>query len=181
MTRVLRQPHAALADLCDGFFGELAFLERCPRLEAEELPAGARRLLVHHEHMTTVLREVYGRPVELVVQAQRQDDYEYARRVVLRLAGTERIVEVGVVRIDLRFTSPSVQAEILSRREPLGDILTRHGVLRRISPRWYFRFPGGTPIADAFGGGAEAFGRVGTIYCDEQPAIELLEVVGDGP
>ena len=83
------------------------------------------------------------------------------------------------MRIDLSYTPEIVREAILERRTPLGDILIRHNVLRRIEPRWYLRVSGGCSmfsetIAATTG---DTFGRVGTIYCNDQPAIELLEVV----
>lgn len=179
--RALRQPHAALADVCDGFFDGVAFVADCPRLERDELPPLARRLLAHREHMTRVLAEHYGAPITLRVLREESGANHYARMIVLSRGEGGPVVEFGIVRMDLGCVAPDVRAEILAKSAPLGDILIRHNVLRRISPRWYFRFPPTTPIARAFGGdGVEAFGRVGMIYCDEEPAIELLEVVAPG-
>lgn len=177
--RVLRQPHAALADLCDGFFDDLAWVDRCPRRVADEFPAPLQDLLVHREHMTTRLADFYGRPVTLRVLAEQESDTEYARKIILELPG-ERPVEFGIVRIGLTYIDDAVRGDVLARRAPLGDILIQHGVLRRISPRWYFEFPPGSPVAAALGNPpGPLIGRVGTIYCDEEPAIELLEVVYD--
>jgi hypothetical protein len=41
------------------------------------------------------------------------------------------------------------------------------------------RFAPGGPILNWFGetGDQPMYGRIGTIYCDEEPAIELLEIV----
>lgn len=179
--RALRQPHAALADLCDGFFADVGFLDRCPRIGPEDLTATQRELLVHREHMTTRLAAFYGSPVQLRVLEERRDAGEYARKIVLTPSGSDRVLELGIVRLQLDLIDPSARDEILAKRQPLGDILMRRGILRRISPRWYFRFPADTPIATAFGAApGPTAGRVGTIYCDEAPAIELLEVVADG-
>lgn len=176
--RTLRQPHAALADLCDGFFDDLAFVDACLRVGADELPPLARKLLVHREHMTVVLEAHFGAPAVLRVLAERRDAQHYARHVLLTVGADARVVEVGVMQMNLDCVSEAVRSEVLDQRRPLGEILIRHDVLRRISPRWYFRFPKGTPIAAAFASGEESiFGRVGVIYCDEEPAIELLEVV----
>lgn len=176
--RTLRQPHAALADLCDDFFDDLAFVDACPRVGADELPPLARKLLVHREHMTVVLEAHFGAPPELRVLAERRDAQHYARHVLLTAGSDARVVEVGVMRLNLDCVGEAVRSEVLEKRRPLGEILIRHDVLRRISPRWYFRFPTGTPIAAAFApGDGPIFGRVGVIYCDEEPAIELLEVV----
>lgn len=178
MTRELRQPHAALADLCDGFFDDLSFLDECARVAPEALPEPHRRLLVHREHMTGRLSEHFGERLRLAVLAVQHDAGRYARKILLSLAESGRVAEFGIVRMELRFIPPLVQQEITQRGSPLGAILERHNVLRRISPRWYFRFPPRTPVAAAFGADAgPAIGRVGTIYCDEEPAIDLLEVV----
>ena len=62
---------------------------------------------------------------------------------------------------------------------PLGAILITNEVMRRIEPKWYFRFTADAPMAAHFAGGGAAYGRVGIIHCDGAPAIELLEVVTD--
>jgi hypothetical protein len=75
--------------------------------------------------------------------------------------------------------SDAVRAEILAKRSPLGEILIRHNVHRRIKPRWFMRFPARGPMLTFFGdaGDRPLYGRIGTIYCNEKPAIELLEIV----
>ena len=75
--------------------------------------------------------------------------------------------------------SDVVRKEILAKESPLGEILIRHNVHRRIKPRWFMRFPARGPILSFFGdaGGLDLYGRIGTIYCDEKPAIDLLEIV----
>jgi chorismate-pyruvate lyase len=176
-------PTAALADFCRLFFG-LREVARFARVVASEtMPPEYRRLLDHPDHMTTRLQEHHGAPVALTVLEERQIRDTYERRIVLRPAGRERIVEVGLVRIHLNFAPAPVRREILARRRPLGDILIQAGVLRRIEPRWFFRFDRPCPLLEDFGSGAvsSAFGRLGTIYCHDEPAVELLEVVTDGP
>ena len=150
-------------------------------IAAGDVPPPFDGLLVHREHMTATLGRHHGRPVELRVLRFRIDGDTYSREIVLTPAGSETIVEYGIVRLDLSVVSPAVRAEIEARRAPLGDILIRHDVLRRIEPQWYLRFGGQSPILGHFGasGAREAYGRLGTIYCDEAPAIELLEVVAD--
>jgi len=46
-------------------------------------------------------------------------------------------------------------------------------------PRFFVRFPAGGPVLNLFGASETrpVYGRLGTIYCDEEPAIELLEIV----
>ena len=201
----LTDPHAALASLCGEFAGAVGEASGRASGDTEPSPVEDRRLvgqgntrsydviaagdvpppfdrlLVHREHMTATLGRHHGRPVELRVLRFRIDGDTYSREIVLTPAGSETIVEYGIVRLDLGVVSPAVRAEIEARRAPLGDILIRHDVLRRIEPQWYLRFGSGSPILGHFraSGAREAYGRLGTIYCDEAPAIELLEVVAD--
>jgi len=169
----------ALHSLCDWFFEDRLSMEGCDPIAAGELPRAYRELLVHTEHMTERLAAYHGRPVELIVLNHEQRGEIYSRNVLLQLAGTQHVVEFGVVRMDLRFMSPQVRRGILAHEIPLGAILITNEVMRRIEPKWYFRFSADAPMSAHFGDGAEAYGRVGLIHCENQPAIELLEVVTD--
>lgn len=180
MGRILRQPLAALADICDGFFPDLAFVDSCVRLESDAIPQPARRLLVHRDHMTVVLREHAGTELDLSVLQQTHEADEYARKILLTTrTASPAVVEFGIVRMRLLDIPTAARGEIIDAREPLGDVLIRHNVMRRISPRWYFRFPANTPISGLFGKiETPTYGRLGTIFCNEEPAIDVLEVVG---
>jgi hypothetical protein len=113
------------------------------------------------------------------VREAQLDGEAYRRRIVLRLADGGRIVEVGFVRIRLGYASKNVRERILERRTPLGDILIQADVLRRIEPRWFFEIDQHSPLLKDFDDPSllRAFGRLGTIFCEDQPAIELLEIV----
>lgn len=169
----------ALADLCRGLCSHDGACLKCEKVDPPEMPAPYDRLLVHHDHMTTRLADHFGQPVELSVLQDDLDGDLYRRKIVLKLAGRDEVVEFGVVRIDLSYAPDIVREEILERRAPLGDILIRHNVLRRIEPRWYLRVSGGCSMFSETMAATtgDTFGRVGTIYCNDQPAIELLEVV----
>lgn len=166
----------AVADLFAPFING-APAPRCVPTRPEAMPTVFRELLVHHEHMTAMLRAHFGAPVELDVLNYEQEGHAYRRRILLHVAGGGQPVEFGIVRIDLRHLPDEASREIVDRDRPLGEILIRHDVLRRIEPRWFLHFPDGVcePRVPVIDGGF--FGRVGTIYCDGEPAIELLEVV----
>lgn len=129
--------------------------------------------------MTTTLAAYHAVKVAVQVLDEHIDGDTYERKIILTPSGSSHVIEVGVVRINLGYTSREVRAEILRRAAPLGDILIRHNVLRRIEPRWYLRFDPHGPIPAAFDRqlSGPVYGRLGTIYCDDAPAIELLEVV----
>ncbi len=147
---------------------------------ADSLEEPFRTLLVHHDHMTEVLFAYHGRAVDLRVLRRTQVADLFTRSILLTAHDSEQVVETGIVRINLGLLSAPVRQEILGANKPLGSILIDHDVLRRIEPKWYFRLESSCPMLDPFGSGVqEAYGRVGLIHCDHQPAIELLEVVAD--
>ena len=129
--------------------------------------------------MTTTLRDFYKDSIELRVLKHSMDNDQYRRKILLTLAGDRKVVEFGIVRLDLRLTSREVREQIEARDVPLGDILVTHQVLRRIDTRWLLRFGPGSPVLDHFGDPppSEAFGRMATILLDGKPAVDLLEVV----
>lgn len=169
--------YAALADMLAAVQPLPHFGDLCAKLAApDDLPSAARNLLVHEEHMTLRLRDHCGCAVNLKVLQERRDGGVYAREILLLRADNQAPVEFGIVRIHERLLPPAAVAEILAHRRPLGDILIASDVLRRIEPRWYFRFDPGSRASDALVGGTN-YGRLGVIYCDHRPAVEVLEVV----
>jgi chorismate-pyruvate lyase len=150
-------------------------------VQPDQIPFPEDQLLVHHEHMTEVLERHFGSPVGVTVLEEAWDGGLYTRKIALAPRGQPgKVVEWGIVRLDLRYLSEPVKAEILDKRLPLGAVLIKHDVLRRVKPRWFIRFPDDGPTLKLFGPlphPGPVYGRIGTIYCDGEPAIEVLEVV----
>lgn len=168
----------ALADLCNGFLAREDWTSGVEPVEPDSMPDPFCSLLLHHDHMTTRLSEHYSSPVELRVLRAQQTDGEYSRLITLNPRGSSQIVEVGIVRITLSDIPGNAQREILATEKPLGEILISHNILRRIEPRWYYRFLPTSPLSQHFGAlHAATYGRWGVIYCDYRPAIRLLEIV----
>ncbi len=151
----------------------------CEFVSAGELPEPFRRLLAHEDHMTLALEQFHGRPVALRVLAKRHRGDDYARMILLNLAGTDQIVEFGIVRLNLSFCSADVRSEIVSERTPLGRILIEHNVLRRIQPTTFLRFQPNDQLMNWFriARPEPIFGRLATILVNDVHAIDLLEVV----
>lgn len=171
--------HAMLNDLCRAFARD-DFVADGDVVHADAVPAPADALLVHHNHMTVELERHYGRPVEVRVCDEVLEGDIYTRKICLALAGTQRLVEAGIARINFRHLSAEVREQILAKQTPLGAILIQHQVHRRIKPRYFVRFPAQSRVMrllECAGNSAPVFGRLGTIYCNEEPAIELLEIV----
>jgi hypothetical protein len=116
------------------------------------------------------------------MERHRENDL-YSRKIFLTLKEKKTVVEYGLVRLNFRYMPEGVRDTILQEHAPLGSILINNNILRRIQPRWYLKFPRGSTIltwfnADPF---EPLFGRLGTIYCNGEPAIELIEIVTAAP
>ena len=170
---------AGLAAVTRGLDSDACLLRSRP-VPGAHVPEPFRRLLVHEAHMTTTLNAYYGGAVGLEVLESREHGDLYDRRILLRVPDG-RVVEYGIARLRLDLIATSIRNEILARQRPLGDILISYDVLRRIEPQWFFEIHLGAACLKHFDVGVEggAFGRVGRIHCDGEPAIELLEVVVD--
>ena len=170
---------AVLSELC-GPFGH-DFKPECSIVQPENIPHPEDDLLVHHDHMTVVLERHHGRPVDVHVLDERLEGDFYRRKISLTVSGTDKVVELGVVRLDLRFMPEEVSREIREKKTPLGAILIKHNVHRWIEPLWFIQLPPKGDVMKLFNGvdadGTPIWGRLATIYCNGKPAIEMLETV----
>jgi chorismate-pyruvate lyase len=150
---------------------------------ADAVPEPYHRLLVHTHHMTVTVEDFYGGPVDVRVMACRRDGDEYARKIVLALHEGGRVVQFGLVRIDLGVCPPAVRDAIVEGKTPLGRVLIQHDMLRRIEPVAYLKVRLSAGMADWFGvaTGADTYGRLGVIYTGDRPAVEVLEILAPVP
>src|SRR5262249_50208646 len=142
-------------------------------IPADEMPEPYRGLLVHEHHMTVTVEAHHGDLVDVRILARRHRGNSYARKILLALQKTGRIVQFGIVRIDLGACSPEVRAAIVAGNTPLGRILIQHNVLRRIEPTAYLRIRGQEAQMRWFGRKEPAtlYGRLAIIHCDGKPAV----------
>lgn len=154
-------------------------LPRHAEIAPHELPPPYRQLLEHRDHMTVTLDRFFGAPVAVRVLASGTADGDYARHILLTDSASGRAVQFGAVRICLNLLPEKVCQTILTGRTPLGRILTEHNVLTCVQPTAYLRVHANAALA-AWCGIPEStlmFGRLGVIYADGRPAIEVLEVL----
>ena len=170
---------AVLADLCRPFARAGVFVPDCTAVQPEAIPFPEDDLLVHHDHMTIVLQRHHGKPVRVHVLEEHLDGDLYTRKICLTPGDADKIVEWGIVRLNFRYMPEAVKQEILRKQLPLGAILVKHDVHRRIKPRYFLRLPESSAIIGLFGAtnAGPLYGRIGTIYCDHEPCIEVLEIV----
>jgi chorismate-pyruvate lyase len=174
------------APTLDQLYG--AFPDSPDRPRATPVPAAAvpppyNELLVHCHHMTVVVEAFYGSPVDVRVLCSRRNEDEYSRKILLITQSTGKVVQFGLVRINLNLCPEPVREEILAGQAPLGRVLIRHNMLRRIEPITFLRVVLSADMATWFGVEPETvtFGRIGVIYSGEQPAVEVLEILAPVP
>ncbi len=148
-------------------------------VQADEVPSPYRELLVHDQHMTVTVEAHHGDSVDVRILARVHTDDFYARKILLALHGSGRVVQFGIMKINLSYCSPTVREEIVAGRTPLGRILIEHDVLRRIEPTAFLRVIPDPAMMKWFAldKPTRTYGRLAIIHCDEQPAVELLEIV----
>lgn len=113
-------------------------LEDLQVLPEGQMPEPARQLLVHGQDMTSTLAAYHRSALRVEVLRQEEDDTLYFREVFLRTQSDDRIVEYGVIAIDLeQFTAPQREA-IQAGRIPLGELLHRFKIPFVSSPIGYF-------------------------------------------
>ena len=143
------------------------------------IPEPYHEMLVHHHHMTVTVEGYYKQPVAVQVLTSRQVGDSYGREILLELNSSKHVVQFGAVRIDLSCCSQTVRDAIVAENTPLGRILIDNNVLRRIEPTAFLQITPGEKLAQWFGLSRPetCYGRLGVIFCDDRPAIAVLEIL----
>jgi chorismate-pyruvate lyase len=155
------------------------YMSRAELVPPGRVPEPYRHLLVNEDHMTLTVEAHHGEPVDVKVLEYRVAGDSYARKILLTLQRSKRVVMFGLMRINFQYCADDVRAEIMSMQKPLGRVLIEHNVLRRVEPTAFVRVVPADAMIDWFdlARPKPTYGRFALIHCDEQPAIELLEIV----
>ena len=178
MTLADMNPHDELKSLLELFPSGPLLIERAEHVSSGGTPEPYRTLLAHREHMTERMEAFHKTSVDVRVLEKRLDGNIYSRKIVLLKHGSSQVVQFGIVRFDLSSVSDKVREEILSEQTPLGRILIRHNVFREIELGAILRITAGPGLGAALEmrSGDVTYGRLATIFCDDHPAVDLLEI-----
>lgn len=162
-----------------GLFPDREGLPVAEPVAATLVPEPYHSLLVHTHHMTVTVERFYGQPVDVRVLDSRLTGNEYSRKILLSLQNSGTVVQFGVVQLDLDLLSPVVREQIVEQKTPLGRVLIQNNVFRRVQPTGFLRVTPNASMCGWFGLSKpeETYGRLGVIFCDGKPAIEVLEVM----
>lgn len=152
-------------------------IARAEHIPSSQTPEPYKQLLVHEQHMTVSMEAFHNSPVSVTILDRMQNESIYARKILLTADVTGRVVQFGIVRFNLSYVTEPVRREILTGEIPLGRILINHNVLRHIDLGAILRITPGAELQRHFGGDAAVtYGRLATIFCNQQPAVDLLEI-----
>ena len=172
-------PAVELGVLIRLFYANPTELGQIRACDTSCVPAPYRTLLAHDAHMTVTVEQRHGCPVSVEVLESFESTTHYVRKILLRRTSDNRVVQFGIVRLKLDALDPEARDEILAKQIPLGRVLIQHNVMRYVQlfDVWHVRCGG--ELASYFNvpSGYETFGRTALIYCNDEPAIELLEIV----
>lgn len=171
-------PRDELQALIDLFPSGSRLIERFEHVPSASVPEPYQSMLVHNHHMTIAMESYHRSPVEVRVLDRRLVGDNYCRKIVLLKQGTDQVVQFGLVRFDLRTVSEAVREEILSEQIPLGRVLIDHDVHRQVDLGAVLRITAGPDLAEylKMPEHAQTYGRLATIFCNGQPAVDLLEI-----
>ena len=168
-----------LQTLLNLFYPVTGQLGQFQEVGSPELPAEYARLLDHNEHMTVTVEEFHQSLVDVHVLATQVDEGHYARKILLSRQSDGQVVQFGIVRLCFDYLNTDIQAEIKEQKTPLGRILIQHNVLRQVQLATLWKIETGEDLSALFQlpVGSEVYGRTALIFCNGEPAVELLEVV----
>ena len=88
-------------------------------------------------------------------------------------------MQYGIVRLNFGYLEQAVRNEIETEEIPLGRILIQHNVMRQVKLLSLYEIQPGQAMLGVLGIEPQrsVYGRTAMIFCDDQPAIELLEIV----
>ena len=171
-------PHDELHSLTKLFPGSESLFLRAEHIPSALTPEPYKTMLAHDHHMTIAMETYHQCSVDVRVLDSKLNGNEYARKILLLKHGTDIPVQFGFVRFHLEYVTEAVREQIIAEQIPLGRILINHNVLRHIDLGAILELTAGPELAQQLQMpvGAVTYGRLATIFCNRQPAVDLLEI-----
>jgi len=168
-----------LQTLIELFYNDPASLGQFEEVEVSSLPAPYQELLAHHQHMTVAVEAYHHSPVNLKVLETKTTPTHYSRKILLSRQSDGQVVQFGIVRLNFDYLDEEVRREIENQGIPLGRVLINHNVMRQVQLSSLWKIRAGDDLSKLFEIKADqiTFGRTALIFCNGEPAVELLEVV----
>ena len=171
-------PHEELLSLTRLFPEPETLFLRAEHIPSAITPEPYKTMLVHDHHMTLAMETHHRCSVDVRVLDLQLNGTEYARKIQLLKQGTESVVQFGIIRFHLEYVTEAVRDEVIAGQTPLGRILINHNVLRHIDLGAILEITAGPGLARylPMSVGEVTYGRLATIFCNRQPALDLFEI-----
>lgn len=150
------------------------------RVEDSFVPEPYRSLLVHQRDMTPTIAAAYRRSVQLRVLKHTLRDNVFSRQIVLILAGDEKPVVFGAIKIYLQRFPPEARRLVEAMKQPLGTILQTQGIAHASRPEAYIQVTADAVIEAALRltGRHRLFGRRNVLWsAAQEPLAQVVEIL----
>jgi chorismate-pyruvate lyase len=129
--------------------------------------------------MTVTVERFHQDTVDVTVLRSEHRGDEYTREILLKTHHAGVVVQYGIVRLFTKFLEEKPLNEILLQKKPLGRVLIEHDVLRKIELFDLLHVRCGPMLSRFFSVpiGTSTYGRTAMLHCNNEAAIELLEIV----
>lgn len=168
-----------LTPLVAEFYDDPDALGRFTSVTGRDMAEAYRDLLAHEHHMTVTVERHHGCHVDVRVLDKRTTSTHYSRQILLTRQSDGAVVQYGIMRVALEHLDADTVAEILAEQTPLGRILIEHDILRRIRLQALWRVEPSPHLRGwlEMAPNTATYGRSALIECNDEPAVELLEIV----
>jgi chorismate-pyruvate lyase len=149
-------------------------------IDAEDVPAPYKQLLVHEGDMTSTLERFHERASHLRVLHRQHSRSTYSREVVLELDGTNTPVEFGAIKIYLSTFPPRACEQIVEAHSPLGRILNEFSIPYVSRPKAFLRVASDRVISGALQlkGTHRLYGRCNRLSDPKgHPLADIVEIL----
>ena len=171
-------PHDELRTLTDLFADEQALIANADHIPSATTPEPYKTMLVHDHHMTVTMESFHQSSVDVRILDRALNENTYSRKIILLKSETDTVVQFGIVKFNFAYVTEDVRDEIIAGNTPLGRVLINHNVLRHIDMGAILRITAGPALAKylQMPENDVTYGRLATIFCNQAPAVDLLEI-----
>ena len=168
-----------LGDLVSLFYDSPRALGQFDAVVESDMPPDYQKLLAHDAHMTVTVEKFHNSLCDVKVLRTHADESHYAREILLTRQADGAVVLYGIMRLRLAHLDEDVRREVESKQTPLGRILIQHNVLRKVELVSLWKLLPAANLCKLLNLPQPklTYGRTALIYCDQEPAVELLEIV----
>lgn len=149
-------------------------------IDAEEVPAPYKELLVHERDMTSTLEHFHEQRIHLRLLNRHQAEHTYSREVVLELDEANTPVEFGAIKIYLTSFPAAARERITEAHWPLGRILKEFKIPYVSRPKAFLRIASDRLISGALQlkGTHRLYGRCNRLSDPQgNPLAEIVEIL----